>query len=88
MPLMILLTDGAGNVSMTDLPPQEEAHRAASWFDVDHIRTVTINMEHAAFDQGLAQQIADAMGGPCYALADLRAEMLYRTVRQELEAGQ
>ena len=24
MPLMILLTDGAGNVSMSDLPPQEE----------------------------------------------------------------
>ena len=27
--LMILLTDGAGNVSMTNLPPQEEAHRIA-----------------------------------------------------------
>uniref|UniRef100_UPI0035B4341C VWA domain-containing protein n=1 Tax=Promineifilum sp. TaxID=2664178 RepID=UPI0035B4341C len=24
LPLMLLLTDGAGNVSMTDLPPQEE----------------------------------------------------------------
>ncbi len=27
MPLIILLTDGAGNVSMSNLPPQEEAHR-------------------------------------------------------------
>ena len=26
---MILLTDGAGNVSMSRLPPQEEAHRIA-----------------------------------------------------------
>jgi Mg-chelatase subunit ChlD len=26
MPLMILLTDGAGNVSLTETPPQEEAH--------------------------------------------------------------
>jgi hypothetical protein len=25
MPLMIIVTDGAGNVSMTDMPPQEEA---------------------------------------------------------------
>ncbi len=84
MPLMILLTDGAGNVSLTDLPPQEEAHLAASRFKHDSIRTVTINMEHAAFDQGLAQQIADAMGGPCYTLAELKADALYHTVRQEL----
>ncbi len=86
MPLMILLTDGAGNVSMTSMPPQEEAHLAATRFHQDHIRTVTINMEHAAFDQGLAQQIAEAMGGPCYALADLRAELLYQTVRKELDS--
>ncbi|MFC1960255.1 VWA domain-containing protein [Chloroflexota bacterium] len=86
MPLMILLTDGAGNVSMTDLPPQEEAHLAANKFAQDHIRTVTINMEHAAFDQGLAQQIADAMQGPCYALAELKADQLYQTVRQELDS--
>ncbi|GAB4571640.1 MAG: hypothetical protein Kow0077_08850 [Anaerolineae bacterium] len=87
MPLMILLTDGAGNVSMTDLPPQEEAQLAARKFAQDGIRTVTVNMEHAAFDQGLAQQLADAMGGPCYALAELKAELLVQTVRQELEQG-
>lgn len=85
MPLMILLTDGAGNVSMTDLPPQEEAHRIAEKFQQAHIRTVTINMEHAAFDQGLAQALADHLGGPCYALSELKAELLYYTVRQELE---
>ena len=85
MPLMILLTDGAGNVSMTDLPPQEEAHLAADKFAQDSIRTVTINMEHAAFDQGLAQQIANRLGGPCYALAELKADLLYQTVRQELD---
>ncbi len=32
MPLMILLTDGAGNVSMSKLPPQEEAHRLAEQY--------------------------------------------------------
>ena len=85
MPLMILLTDGAGNVSMTDLPPQEEAHRAADHFHNEHIRTVTINMEHAAFDQGLAQKLAERLGGPCYALSELKAEALYRTVKQQLD---
>ncbi len=85
MPLMILLTDGAGNVSMTDLPPQEEAHQIADQFKDEHIRNITINMEHAAFDQGLARQLAERLGGPCYTLADLRAETLYQTVKLQLE---
>jgi Mg-chelatase subunit ChlD len=85
-PMMLLMTDGAGNVSMTDLPPQEEAHRAADRFRHDGIRAVTVNMEHAAFDQGLARQVADRLGGPCYALAELKAEVLYETVRRELDS--
>ena len=84
MPMMILLTDGAGNVSITNQAPQVEAHQIASHFSEAHIRTVTINMEHAAFDQGLAQKLADQLGGPCYALGDLRADILYETVKQEL----
>lgn len=84
MPLMILLTDGAGNVSVSNLAPQAEAHGIAERFSLDHIRTVTINMEHAAFDQGLAQRLADQLGGPCYTLGELKAQALYDTVKQEL----
>jgi magnesium chelatase subunit D len=85
MPLMILLTDGAGNVSMsTAMSPQEEAHRIASQIKEQDIRTVTINMEHIAFDQGLASKLADQLGGPCYSLAQLRAETLLETVRREI----
>lgn len=86
MPLMILLTDGAGNVAMTDLSPQEEAHHIADQFKHDEIRTVTINMEHTAFDQGLAMRLADRLGGPCFTLSELKAEVLYETVRQQLDA--
>jgi Mg-chelatase subunit ChlD len=85
MPLFILLTDGAGNVSMTDMPPQEEASLAARRFQQDGIRSITINMEHESFDQGLAQQIADEMGGPCYTLAEIKAELLYQAVLEELD---
>lgn len=80
-PLMILLTDGAGNVSMSELPPQEEAHRIADLFREREIPCVVINMEHAAFDQGLAQALADHLGAPCYTLQELKAESLYSTVR-------
>jgi magnesium chelatase subunit D len=84
MPLLILLTDGAGNVSMTDLPAQEEAHRIADLIRHAGIRSVVINMEHASFDRGLAQGLANAMDAPCYTLHQLRADTLYRTVRSEI----
>lgn len=87
LPMMILLTDGAGNVSIGHLPPQEEAHRIADQFREHHIRSIVVNMEHAAFDQGLARQLADHLGAPCYTLHELRAEHLYETVRQEIRAA-
>jgi len=85
MPLMILLTDGAGNVAMTNLPPQEEAHRAADLLNEANVRSVVINMEHAAFDQGLARVLAEHLEGPCYTLPQLKAENLYLAVKEELE---
>jgi magnesium chelatase subunit D len=84
MPLMVLLTDGAGNVSITEIPPQEEAYRVAKLFPKAHIRSIVINMEHVAFDQGLAQALADCLESPCYTLAELKAEALIQTVREEL----
>jgi len=83
-PLMILLTDGAGNVSMGSLPPQEEAHQMAEKIAYDGTRSVVINMEHASFDQGLAQGLADHLDAPCYTLHELRAETLYQAVRKEM----
>lgn len=85
IPLMILLTDGAGNVSVGDLPPQEEAHRIADTFADAKYRSVVINMEHPAFDQGLAQTLAERLSAPCHRLGDLRAETLYQTVVSELD---
>jgi Mg-chelatase subunit ChlD len=85
MPLMVLLTDGAGNVSHRQ--PAARSRRPIAWrelFPQAHIRSVVINMEHEAFDQGYAQALADHLGGPCYTLSELRAEALLETVRGEL----
>jgi magnesium chelatase subunit D len=84
MPLMILLTDGAGNVALTKLPPQEEALRVAKLIARSGIRSVVVNMEHPSFDRGLARELADALKAPCYTLKELRAQELYQTVRDEL----
>jgi len=86
MPLMILLTDGAGNVSVSEqLSPQDEAHQIARLIKEAEIRTVTINMEHVAFDQGLAKRLAEQLGGPCYALSQIRTDNLLETVRSEID---
>lgn len=87
LPLMIILTDGAGNVSIGSLSPQEEAHHIAEQIQEEGVKSVVINMEHASFDQGLAQRLADHLGGPCYTLHELKAEVLYRAVRQEMRHG-
>jgi len=83
-PLLIILTDGAGNVSMGGLPPMEEAHQLAEQIAAEEIRAVVVNMEHAAFDQGLAQSLANHLHSPCYTLHELKAETLYHAVRQEM----
>ena len=85
IPLLILLTDGAGNVSLGDRPPAEEARQIAGLIRERAIRSIVINMEHPAFDQGLAKELAEHLDAPCHTLADLRAETLLSTVVKELQ---
>jgi Mg-chelatase subunit ChlD len=84
MPMMILLTDGAANVSLAGRPPQEESQLIAELIREKRIRSVVVNMEQAAFDRGLAQQLATSLDGTCYNLRELKAQSLYRTVQREL----
>jgi hypothetical protein len=86
MPQMIVLTDGAANGAMTEMPAQEEVYRFADLIQEDDVRSVVINMEHATFDQGLVAQLAEHLGAPCYTLRELKAESLYQTVRTELDS--
>lgn len=80
MPMMILLTDGAGNVSMRSLPPQQEAMEMARLIKDSDVHSIVINTESEAFDKGLAQRVALCLGGECYSLAELGAEGLIQTV--------
>ncbi len=84
-PMMILLTDGAGNVSMSGRPAQEEALHIAEHYAMSNVRSVVVNMEHAAFDRGLAQKLADTMRAQCFNLPELKAETLVRTVKDIMD---
>lgn len=86
-PLLIVLTDGAGNVAIGTLPPQEESYKFAGLIANEKTRSIVINMEHAAFDQGLAQKLADHLESPCFTLSELKAENLYHAVKQEMSGS-
>ena len=85
-PLLIVLTDGAGNVSMGSLSPREESRRMARLLRESDVSSVVINTEHRAFDRGLAEELAVHLGGRCWSLSDLGADRLYQAVRRELES--
>ncbi len=85
-PLLVILTDGAGNVSMGTVPPQVEAYLIADHLSGMKVRSVVVNMESSRFDQGLAQSLADHLGGVCYRLDALHADALVHTVHEELRS--
>ena len=64
LPLLIVLTDGAGNVSMGQPAAPGRSPLARRTIAEEEIHSVVINMEHAAFDQGLAQDLADHLKAP------------------------
>jgi len=86
-PLLIVLTDGAGNVSLTPgRPVAEEMAELAKMFANEKIHSVVVNMEQKVFDSGLAQTLAENMNAVCYTIEDLRGETLYETVQKEILA--
>ncbi|NTW43004.1 MAG: VWA domain-containing protein [Anaerolineaceae bacterium] len=83
--LMVMLTDGAGNVALgKKLGPLPESYQIARLIAEEHVHSVVINLEHSSFDRGLAKTLADNLLSPCYSIEDLHAQTLYQTVRQEI----
>ncbi len=65
---------------------QSEVDQLAAMFPAEGIHSVVINMEHKAFDQGLARSLAEKMQAPCYSLEELRGDTLYETVQREMHS--
>jgi len=86
MPLMLVMTDGAGNVSMGNLSPQKESNALAEKIAELEVHSVVVNMESVHFDQGLAAVLAEHLKAPCYSLEEIRADNLYQTVRNEMSS--
>jgi Mg-chelatase subunit ChlD len=83
LPLMVILTDGQANVSLTGMRPQEEAYRIADFIAEAGIEAIVIDTEHPSFVRGLAQSLAQHLQALYYHIADLGDDALVRVVRQQ-----
>jgi len=81
-PILIVMTDGAGNVAQGAYAPLEEAYQIAEKLAHEDIHSVVINMEAESYDQGLAYTLAKKLDAPCLTIKELKAEHLYMAVRQ------
>ncbi len=85
LPLLILLTDGVGNVPLTEeLEPEEEIARLAYLLRQAGVHSVVIDAESSGFD-GAAHALADALGGHYFLATQLRAEGIVEAVSREVD---
>ncbi len=85
LPLMVLLTDGQANVSISNLPPQQEAYQIADLIAARAIRAIVIDTEQPTFERGLSRQLAEHLKGAYYRLEDLRDGGLEQAVRRQMQ---
>lgn len=83
LPLMVVLTDGQANVSLTGMRPQEEAYRIADYIAEAGVEAIVIDTEHPNFVRGLAQALARHLNAPYYHIASLGEQALADVVRQQ-----
>ena len=81
LPLVVLLSDGRGNVALGPDSPMDEASAAAGIIGDDKIPSVVVDTESGFVKLGLVQPIAEAMGAQYLKLEDLRADILAEAVR-------
>lgn len=82
--LLIVLTDGEGNVSIGSSDPLAESQAVAETIAAENFRSIVIDMDPNAFVEGLANKLAKQLKAPYYQLAGLEAEQLTRIIRKEL----
>jgi len=81
LPLLVLLSDGRGNVALGHGSPLDESAAAAGIIGESKIPSVVVDTESGFVRLGMIQPIAEAMGAQYLKLEDLRADNLAEAVR-------
>ena len=84
-PLLVLLTDGKGNVPLADGgDPWRESLALAELLAGHRVPALVIDTENGYLRLGRAAQLAQALGAECLTLEELSADSLALTVRARL----
>ncbi|MBT99037.1 MAG: magnesium chelatase [Dehalococcoidia bacterium] len=84
LPLLVLLSDGRGNVALGQDSPLDEAYAAAGIIGEEKVPSVVVDTESGFLRFGMVQPVAEAMGAQYLKLGDLRADNLVEAVRQQM----
>ena len=79
---LVVLSDGAGNVSLNGGDPMEDSRIMAERIAEDAFRCVVINTEQITFDQGFANLLAKQLNAPCHLIANIKPDSLLKTIRE------
>lgn len=82
--LLVVLTDGEGNVSIGKADPLAESKAIAESIANENFRSIVIDMDPNAFDEGLANTLAKQLRAPYYRFAGLDGDQLTRIIRREI----
>lgn len=82
-PLLVIISDGRGNVSLANGKPLEDAWRVAALIRrEERIKSVVVDVEKEGFLHfGLARRLAETLDAAYYRIEDLRATTLVEAVR-------
>ena len=86
-PLLVLLTDGRANAGIGAGDPVTEGLLQAGVLRQAGVPSLVVDTEQGAIRLGLAQRLAEALGGVCLRLEELAANTLARAVRLSLVGG-
>ncbi|UWG98477.1 putative cobaltochelatase [Dehalobacter sp. DCM] len=83
-PLLIIISDGKGNVSMGEDKALVEVQKMAQIIqEAERIKTLVIDVEkEGLITFGLAQKLAQTLGGDYFKIDDLKADTLVQAVKQ------
>ncbi|MEW6189694.1 MAG: putative cobaltochelatase [Actinomycetota bacterium] len=86
-PLLVVITDGKANVSIGEDDPFTEALRVASVIRTEErVKSLVIDAEANGFiNFGLAEELAQALGGQYFRLEDLRASSIVQVIKEMLQ---
>ena len=82
-PLMVIVSDGRPNVSLSGKDPLAESMEIADQVKRSGIASLFLDVEKDFLRLGMGSKIAAAMGGKYYRLEDLRSDSILQILRQE-----